>query len=59
VQIRLAGLRQGVRFAVHYLDPATGDEREKRDAASDAGGSLELTVSAQAGEVVMWVEEVK
>ncbi len=56
---RMAGMKAGVVYRLHYLDMLSGEERSRREVTAGADGALELALPPPNLDVVVWVEVAK
>lgn len=56
---RVAGMKAGATYRLHYLDMLSGEERSRREVKAGADGVLEVAVPPPNLDVVVWVAAVK
>lgn len=56
---RLAGMKAGATYRLHYLDMLSGEERSRRDVKAGADGTLDVAIPPPNLDVVVWVEPAK
>lgn len=56
---RLAGMKAGATYRLHYLDMLSGEERSRRDVKAGADGTLDVAVPPPNLDVVVWIVTAK
>jgi hypothetical protein len=57
--VRLAGMKTGQTYRLHWLDQLSGEERSRREAKAGADGTLEVAIPPPNLDVVVWIATAK